>query len=143
MEFAEATTHLARLLTRMGWPDQIVWVSPERVVHIPFRATVVFRPEPDHLAAEHASRLFREKHGQVPAILLYAVGHAGGRTFASIRVLEELAQGEDLFITDGLKIAAQGDESPTFVVRFRIAWWLHQRIYDRWQRRTQRALDGG
>jgi hypothetical protein len=43
----------------------------------------------------------------VPAISFYSPGYANGRTFAYVEVIEQLADGEVMFVADGLKVATQ------------------------------------
>jgi len=57
--------------------------------------------------------------------------------------IEQLDDGEHMFVADGLKISAQGDVAAAHVTQSRVGWWLVQRSYRRWRRRIERALAGG
>jgi hypothetical protein len=133
MEFEDAVARLTHLLAEIGWPPKVVWIRADQVVHFPARSTIVFRPEPDAEAEAHARNVFKERFGRAPAISFYAPGHAGGRTFAYVEPIDELADGESMFVADGLKIAAQGDVVPTYVTSSRFWWWLYRANYRRWR----------
>ena len=142
MEFEDATARLKHLLKALEWPAHIVWIRPDQVIHFPTRATIVFRPEPDDEAESDARGVFREKYGRASAISFYAPAHDGTRTFALVEAIGELGQGEQMFVSDGLKIAAQADAAPTHVTDSSFSWWLQRRSYRRWKQRTERALAG-
>jgi hypothetical protein len=142
MEFEDAAARLKHLLKSLQWPVQIVWVRPDRVIHFPTRATIVFRPEPDDEAESNARALFCERYGRASAILFYAPAHDETRTYAFVEAIEELGQGEQMFVSDGLKIAAQADATLTYITHSSFRWWLHRRSYRKWKQRTERALAG-
>ena len=128
MEFDEAVARLEHLLTTLEWPPQIVWIRRDQVLHVPRQRTVVFRPEPDAEARERARTVFRRRYGSAPAISFYAAGHDGARTFAWVEAIEELGPGEDMFVHDGLKVAAQADVVPVDVTNSAFWWWLSRRV---------------
>jgi hypothetical protein len=142
MVFEDAAAGLKHLLERLGWPAQIVWVRPDHIIHFPTQATIVFRPEADDEAETNARAIFRERNGRAAAISFYAAAHDESRTYAFVEALEELGEGEHMFVSAGLKIAAQADATPTYVTRSSIWWWLHRRSYRKWKQRTERALAG-
>jgi hypothetical protein len=104
--------------------------------------TIVFRPEPDDEAESHARTVFRQRYGIAPAISFHAPAHDGRRTFAYVEAIEELAPGEQMFVSDGLKITTQAEPTPTQVTNSAFLWRLDRLTYDRWRRKTDRALAG-
>jgi hypothetical protein len=143
MEFATAVARLTHLLATIHWPVEIEWIEPGHVLHFPMRATVVFRSQSTRAGESHARRVFHERYGVAPAISFYACGHDGTRTYAFVEAIEELGQGEDMFVSDGLKVSSQADESETYVTSSFFRWWFHRRSYRKWERRTARSLAGG
>jgi len=75
--------------------------------------------------------------------LFYACGQDDTRTYAFVEAVEELGQGEDMFVSDGLKVASQADATKTYVTSSSFWWWLHRRSYRNWERRTARSLASG
>jgi hypothetical protein len=143
MEFATAVARLAHLLVSIQWPVEVAWIEPEHVLHFPTRAAIIFRPRSGDEGERRARRVFRDRYGAAPAILFYACGHDGTRTYAFVEALEELAQGEEMFVSDGLKISSQADGSKTYVTSSSFWWWFHRRSYRKWERRIARSLAGG
>ena len=142
MEFEDGVRRLEHLLALCGWPERIVWVTPEQVLHFPLRATIIFRPEPDGAAHTMASQLFERRYGAAPAVSFYAPARDESRTFAFVESIEELADGEDMFVEEQLKIALQGAETRTYVTDSSVRWWVYRRQYERWSRKTAEALAG-
>jgi hypothetical protein len=142
MEFDDAVGRLVHLLATVEWPTRIVWIQPEQALHVPLQSTIVFRPEPDTAGEACARRVFAHNYGSAAAISFYSPGHASGKTFVYVEAIGKLADGEDMFVADGLKLATQGSSTQTHVIESRFRWWLYQRAYRSWQRRRERALAG-
>lgn len=141
MEFANAVVSLRHLLASIQWPTEIAWILPQHVLHVPRRATIIFRSGEE--GEKHARRIFHERYGIAPAISFYACGHDASWTYAFVEPIEELGQGEDMFVSDGLKVSAQADEAKTLVTSSSFWWWFHRRGYRKWEHRVARSLAGG
>ncbi|HEX5718887.1 MAG TPA: hypothetical protein VF179_22180 [Thermoanaerobaculia bacterium] len=126
MEFDDGVARLVDLLAKLEWPTEIVWVRPDQVLYRPLRATIVFRPMPDAEAQAIARDVFHQNYGVAPAISFYAPAHDGTRTFAYVEAIQELADGEQMFVNEGLKIATQGATAPTSVTNSSLWWWLYR-----------------
>lgn len=135
MKFDDGVARLVDLLAKLEWPTEIVWVRPDQVLYRPLRATIVFRPMPDAEAQAIARDVFHQNYGVAPAISFYAPAHDGTRTFAYVEAIQELADGEQMFVNEGLKIATPGAAAPTSVTNSSLWWWLYRRAYRRWSRR--------
>jgi hypothetical protein len=142
MDFDDAVARLVHLLGTLEWPTRIVWVQPKQVLYFPLRSTIVFRPEPDTAAEACARHIFEHEYGSAAVISFYSPGHANGRSFAYVEAIDDLADGEEMFVADGLKVATQGSVTPTDVTKSRFWWWMYQRAYRKWRQRTERALTG-
>ena len=134
---------MKHLLASIQWPLEIEWVKPEHVLHFPLRRTIVFRPPSAGEGERQARKVFCDRYSIAPAVLLYACGHDNTRTYAFVEAIEELAQGEDMFVSDGLKVASQADGTKTHVTSSSFWWWLHRRSYRNIERRIARSLAGG
>ena len=143
MEFATAVARLKDLLVSIRWPLEIEWLESEHVLHFPLRATIVFRPQSRGEGERQARRVFRDRYGIAPAVMFYACGHDNTRTYAFVEAIEELGQGEEMFVSDGLKVASQANATKTHVTSSAFWWWLHRRSYRNWERRIARSLAGG
>lgn len=143
MEFENAVASLRHLLASIQWPTEIDWILPEHVLHVPLRATIIFRPKHAGEGEKHARKIFRERYGIAPAVSFYACGHDASRTYAFVEPIEQLGQGEHMFVSDGLKVSSQADEAKTHVTDSSFWWWFHRRSYRKWEQRIARSLAGG
>jgi len=118
-------------------------VGPARSGHsLPDARDYRFPTRTRREAERSARAVFRERYGRASAILFFAPAHDETRTYAFVEALEELGQGEHMFVSDGLKIAAQAHATRTYITHSSFRWWLHRRSYRKWKQRTERALSG-
>jgi len=143
MQFEQGLIRLYDLLREIGWPTTITWVQHDQVLYMPTIRTIVFRPEPDGEAERRARSIFQQRYALAPAILFYAVGYLGDSSFALVEAVEELAQGEQMFVVDGLEIAARNQGERTEVTNSRLRWWLQRKLHHQWRLSTVHALAGG
>ncbi|MGZ5445136.1 MAG: hypothetical protein ACXW5U_15910 [Thermoanaerobaculia bacterium] len=143
MNFETGVIRLVALLEDISWPTALAWVRHNQVLYRPFLGTAIFRPLPDREAEDQARKVFDDRYGKAPGVLFYAVGHDAGRTYALIEAIEEPAQGEEeMFILDGLEIAARSDGDRTRVITSRVSWLVRRALHRRWETKTVRTLSG-
>jgi hypothetical protein len=116
MTFDEARRRLIDLLIRVGWPQEIVWVDESQIVSFPERVFVFLRG-----GQYEQERVARGKYdsaaAKCPAVRLGAVGIARGRTLAAVWPIEELGQGEEMFLEEGVKIDIPAAEPRLTITR--------------------------
>jgi len=139
MQFNEALQRYTNFLGKIGWPQQIAWVESADVIVFPQVAVFVFRPKrPVDLSVIRVR--FEKEYGTAPAIAFHSVAFAKEQTYAFVEAIEELGQGEQMFVTEGLKLSAASEPPPLVVVRSRLRWWWVNRQYQAWLRARDRAL---
>jgi hypothetical protein len=139
MPFNEALQRYTSFLAKIGWPQQIVWVKSADVIVFPQVAVFVFRPQrPVDLSLIRAR--FEKEYGAAPAIAFHSVAFAEEQTYAFVEAIDQLGQGEHMFVTDRLKLSAASEPPPLVVVRSQLRWWWVNRQYRAWLRARDRAL---
>ena len=136
--FTEALARLGSLLQHEGWPTELSWVSPEHIVSFPGNRAALYRPSPPGYGSEPA-RSFEAARGRGLPVELYGVGYAAGVSFAVVRPIEELAQGEHMFLTEGVKVGVAANAPSVQVVRSSVLWSFLQFRHRRWLRRRNLA----
>lgn len=137
--FDEAAARLRDLLAAMGWPTAVTWVANEDIIVFPKR-TYVFRPEAGRRSTEAARDVFELAMYDAVAVRVGAIGHRDGVTFATVWPIEQLAQGEEMFIERRVKVDAPSVPPRVVTVGFRWRWSLLKRACRTWQRGWRRVL---
>jgi len=139
MHFDDAFRRFSGFLAEVDWPQQIIWIEACEVIEFPRFTIFVFRPSQSIDLAD-VRAVFEASYAVVPAVHFHGVAHANGHTFAFIRPIQELAQGEQMFVVDGLKLSVSSAPPRMVVVKSRLHWWWVNRQHRSWQRRLDRAL---
>jgi hypothetical protein len=139
MTFTQAVEKLRELLRQLLRADELVWVSPSRVIRFPFHV-YIFRPSMSDNSEKTAKRLFDWATDDCVAIRVGAIGSTDTTTFAAVWPIHELADGEAMFIHDSVKIDVPHENPKITVVNSRVRWWVVERLHDRWRRRRDAIM---
>jgi hypothetical protein len=105
-------------------------VKAEDVVVFPMATTCIDgRGQSNDLSA--ARSRFNSARDRGVAIEIYGVGHLDDVTYAIVLPIEELAQGEEMFLEDNVKVSVTATPTRVVVTRSRVRWWLIQARYRR------------
>ena len=137
--FDVALRRLEWLLRDEHWPERVIWVDLDQVLVFPLTAKFIRLPrQPDHLAG--ARRTFDSARDRGLPIEVYGIGCHDGTTYVTVRPIEELAQGEAMFLEDNVKVSIEGRPTRVVTVRSRLYWWLVGWRHRRWVRRRDLSL---
>ncbi len=137
--FDEARRRLVDLLVHVRWPQEIAWVDECQIASWPQRVFIFLRRgqfDPEHFARAK----YESAAAKCPAVRLGAVGIARGMTLAAVWPIDELAQGEEMFIERGVKIDVPAAEPGVTITTSCVRWWLIRRAHRRWVERRDAAL---
>ena len=132
--FDVALSRLEELLRHEQWPERLVWVDLTQVIVFPLTATFIYLPRRS-ADFERARRTFDSARDRGLAIEIYGIGFRDDTTYAAVRPIEELAQGEPMFLEDNVKVGIQERPTPVTTVTAALHWWLVGWRYHRWVRR--------
>lgn len=139
LAFPEALARFNSLLAHEGWPATISWVAPEHVLAFPGNKTALFLPgQPGD--SQSAARAFEAARDQVIPVELYGVGSCSGVSYAYVRAIHELGQGEAMFVEHGIKVLAAASPPVLVIVRSPFWWSVVRYRHRRWLRRRDRPL---
>ncbi len=137
--FSEAIQRFTSLLAHEGWPGNIAWVTHEHVLSFPGNKTALFRPSAPGISAS-AERQFEEARERGLPVELYAVGFFNSVTYACVRPIHELAQGEAMFLEHNVKVSVASSPPRLFLVRARFWWSLLRLRHSAWLKSRDRVL---
>jgi hypothetical protein len=130
----------ASLRRQQGWPETVRWVDLGRVLAFLPTTTFIYRPrQPGDIVGLRATFDAASVRG-VP-VEVAGLGCADGVTFAIVRPIEELAQGEDMFLEDNVKISLPAVPPSLVVVTSPLRWWFTLARYRRWRHYRDLTLD--
>jgi hypothetical protein len=139
MGFDEAKLRLIALLVRLRWPREIAWIDESQLTSFPQRV-FVFLPRGRFEDEQAVREKFETALARCPAVRLAAIGKARDLTLAAVWPIDELAQGEAMFVEHGVKIDVPAAEPLITITRSRLRWWLIRRAYHKWMERRDAAL---
>ena len=139
--FSEALERFTVLLEREHWPGTIAWVANEYVLSFPGNRTALFRPG-DPGVFTSAEREFETARERALPVELYGVGFLNGVSYAFVRPISELAQGEAMFLEHNVKVSVAASPPTLFLVRARFWWSLLTYRHRLWLEGRDRALQG-
>ena len=142
LTFDATIARFRSLLDQQEWPEAVSWTIPEHVIVFPMITTYVYRPGKvnDLGVARKEFEAIRDK-GKV--IEVHGVGHVNGVTYGFVGPIEVLAQGEDMFLEENVKICISGTPTEMVVTRSRFRWWTIAARNRRWRRRIDAAFRAG
>ena len=134
--FESALERLQHLLAHEGWPTDLLFVRESSVLRQRPPRALLLRPSAAEPLSLGQFAYTEAIQASVPAHL-FAIGHRGGTTYAYIRAIHELDQGEDMFISDGIHVSAARPPHTIQFCRSRVRWHIAS-----WAeaRRMQKAL---
>jgi hypothetical protein len=128
------------LLRHEGWPEAVSWTTADQVVVFPMRTTCIYRPgRPDEHGAARAR--FDSARDRGVAIEIHGVGHLEAATYAVVRPIEVLGQGEAMFLEDNVKVVIAATPTRVVVTSSRVRWWAIETRHRRWIRSIGAPLD--
>jgi len=139
MTFDEARSRFSDLLREKGWPEVVLWVNVDDVRRLPGNRVALFRPRtsPDETLARTT---FESGTARGLVIRLEGLGQTMGRaTYATVELSDELDQGEQMFLKEGVKVSVAEPPLSVVCVTSKFFWWLVQRSYERWRKRAADA----
>jgi hypothetical protein len=113
--FDAALRRLESLLRHEHWPQRLIWVDLTQVIVFPLTATFIYLPRRSG-DCERARLTFDSARERGLPIEIYGAGFRAGTSFVSVRVIEELGQGEAMFLEDNVKVVIQGRPTPVVTV---------------------------
>ncbi len=134
--FDEAVERLRKLLRSLLRPDELVWVTPFQVIRGPSHL-YIFRPDLSAEGEGTARRMFDVAARDCVAVRVGAIASTETTTFAMVWPIQELADGEAMFIHDSVKTDAPHENPAVTVVRSRLWWWVIESRYARLRRRRR------
>lgn len=140
--FETAISHFLAHLASCGWPDPIHLLPESHVLlQRPPHALILRSRSTDPLNAGRLAYAAAQPIS-VPAAFL-GIGHRSGIVYACIRVLTDPAQGQEMFISEGIQLSALA--SPRSIrfcrsrLRWRVAAWFEARRISHVAARIPRA----
>jgi hypothetical protein len=128
--FEQAVGKFKAFLGEQGWPVRLLWVRPTD-----FRRRgprVAIRSASDTSGESHARLLYAEAAAFRRGVLLEALCHRDGWTFARVvRPVTDDAS-ERLMVSDGLKLSVPVEPDPPQVVQPRWLWPIWVALGKRW-----------
>lgn len=119
--FDTALTRFAEHLASNGWPAPIHFVPESNVLlQRPPRALLLRLASADPLIAGRLAYAEAQRIS-VPAELL-GVGHRDGLVYACVRVLVDPAQGQDMFIREGIQLSTLVSPRSIHFCQSRLRW---------------------
>src|SRR4051794_8332970 len=97
--FDAALRRLESLLRHERWPERLIWVDLSQVIVVPMKVTFIYltRRSGDF---ERARLTFDSARDRGLPIEIYGAGFRDGTTFATVRTIDELGQGEAMFLEE-------------------------------------------
>lgn len=134
--FDEAVERLRKLLRSLLRPDALVWVTPFQVIRGSSHL-YIFRPDLSDESEGTARRMFDLAARDCVAVRVGAVASSKTTTFAMVWPIQELADGEAMFIHDSVKTDAPDENPAVTEVRSRLWWWVIESHHARLRRRRR------
>jgi hypothetical protein len=123
MDFSEAQSCLLELLRSQGWPQHLAWLACNRVLALGPEYVALFRPE-TMLAERSPHDLFNAICQTRKVIHIRAIAFLGQTTYVTMTPIQELAQGESMFVERGSKISMPTAPPRVMKVNSGVLWWL-------------------
>ena len=127
--FDEAEARFREFLKSSGWPEDVVWVSPDDVAVVGQRFIV----HPTMNGREYAINQYREGTEQNLGILLNAICSYNACSYCVVWIPSDAIEAEYALMQPGLKLSVPSEFRQGQVVAGRIRWWWMKRTAAPWR----------